>query len=341
MYLGARYPHHIEDVEFTFSEHSNPTNEAATSLLDLATTPTDNNQQLYFSISTLLTGIGYTKTEIPFALCDVETPTNHFFRKKLDHINHVLDRLLESSLKRHLEACGNSKNIFVMSDACWNFKSKRNNSPMGTVTFIDVASFKVVGVAYFINISKAANFDGTAKAMEGAGTEEICSKVKEQGYTVQFFLHDGDSSSISTVMKYFPECQELLCINHAAKNLGKFVYEKVDKEYRLNIQGWFKRVAVESSKQPKEKAEAYFVDNLEIMLMHYSGIHDCCKHPDRSYSQKDAMVVIRAFLSLSTTWSVYTYPKMYVHLIYMDANYSKNLYFLCQRPFLIYLAKKQ
>jgi len=189
---------------------------------------------------------------------------------------------------------------------------------MGTVTFIDVASFKVVGVAYFITISKAANFDGTAKAMEGAGTEEICSKVKEQGYTVQFFLHDGDSSSISTVMKYFPECQELLRINHAAKNLGKFVYEKVDKEYRLNIQGWFKRVAVESSKQPKEKAEAYFVDNLEIMLMHYSGIHDCCKHPDRSYSQKDAMVVIRAFLSLSTTWSVYTYPKMYVHLIYMD-----------------------
>jgi len=114
MYLGARY-HHIEDVEFTFSEHSNSTNEAASSLLNLATTPTDNNQQLYFSISTLLTGIGYTKTEIPFALCDVETPTNHFFRKKLNHINHVLDRLLESSLKRHLEACSNSKNIFVMS----------------------------------------------------------------------------------------------------------------------------------------------------------------------------------------------------------------------------------
>jgi len=205
--------------------------------------------------------------------------------------------MLERSLKHHATSAGNeNKTLFVMSDACWNFKSKRYDSPMGTVTFIDVSNYKVVGVSYFINISKAANFDGPAKAMEGAGTDDICAKLKAQGFTVTHFLHDGDSSSWATIKQHFPECLELLCINHAAKNLGKFVYNQVDKEFRTNVQGWFKRVAVQSSKQPEDKAEAYFVDN-----------------PDREYSQKDALSKEKIII-LSTKVAEFTKnAQKYIH----------------------------
>ena len=88
---------------------------------------------------------------------------------------------------------------------------------MGTVTFIGMKTKKVIAICPLLNRSSAANFDGTAKAMEGEGTYRMANSLRAQGYKITKFLHDGDSSSYASILWVFPTCAEYQCINHAAK----------------------------------------------------------------------------------------------------------------------------
>ena len=93
---------------------------------------------------------------------------------------------------------------------------------MGVTTFIGASTMKVVAVCPLINASKFANFSGSSKAMEGEGTDRLCQTLRQRGRTVGTFLHDGDSSSVSAVRKYYPNVVNQRCVNHFCKNFGKW-----------------------------------------------------------------------------------------------------------------------
>ena len=50
---------------------------------------------------------------------------------------------------------------------------------MGTVSVLGLRFHQILEVESLVNITKRANFSGTAKAMEGEGTDRICHRLKE------------------------------------------------------------------------------------------------------------------------------------------------------------------
>ena len=130
--------------------------------------------------------------------------------------------------------------------------------------------------------------------MESEGTRRICQWLQGKNYTIGTFLHDGDSSSYKAVLESFPEAVELFCVNHAGKNVGKFVTQSVSAEHSRRVSTYWKDAA--------RKAPEDFIKRLETMLAHYGGTHDHCHHfSGRSYDQKDALTndqlsLLRAYL---------------------------------------------
>lgn len=136
--------------------------------------------------------------------------------------------------------------------------------------------------------------------MEGEGTRRIWEDLQSKNYSIGTFLHDGDSSSYKAVLESFPEASELFCVNHAGKNVGKFVKKSVSVEHWRKISTYWKDAARKASLSTEPHED--FIKRLETMLAHYGGKHDNCRHfSGRSYDQKDALTneqltVLRAYL---------------------------------------------
>ena len=113
---------------------------------------------------------------------------------------------------------------------------------MGTVTFIELSTRRVIAVCPLVKISSVANYDGTAKSMEGEGTLRIALHLKKEGFTVMKFLHDGDSSSFASIRQVFPHCKEYGCINHMAKNVRKKVSQEIGKEWANKVRTYLWQV---------------------------------------------------------------------------------------------------
>lgn len=165
-------------------------------------------------------------------------------------------------------------NFKIMSDGSWNVRGF--TSPLGTVSALGLNTKKVVGVSVLINEGKLQNCDVSSKAMEGLGTEKICKFFKDNGANVTDFLHDGDGSAFNGVLKYFPNSKELRCINHAAKNLGKWAKEVLGDRFSSKVRYAFWHACRNASNAPDP--EFALKKEFEIMLNHFGGIHTICKH---------------------------------------------------------------
>lgn len=172
----------------------------------------------------------------------------------------------------------------IMSDGSWNVRGFC--SPLGTVSALGMKTNKIVGVSVMINEGKYKNCNVTSKAMEGLGSEKrICEFLKNNGIVVTSFLHDGDGSAFNGVVKYFPQCLELRCINHAAKNMGKWAKEIFGERFGTKMRYSFWHACRNASLAPDPALQLR--NEFVVMLNHFGGVHTLCRHhKDKSKPQK-------------------------------------------------------
>uniref|UniRef100_A0A1X7SD85 Uncharacterized protein n=1 Tax=Amphimedon queenslandica TaxID=400682 RepID=A0A1X7SD85_AMPQE len=68
------------------------------------------------------------------------------------------------------------------------------------------------------NLCQDDIYEGTSKAAEGFGANEVFKLMVKDQMNVECHIQDGDSTSENVVLKHFPLCRVLLCGNHVAKN---------------------------------------------------------------------------------------------------------------------------
>ena len=198
----------------------------------------------------------------------------------------------------------------IMSDGCWNVRGFC--SPLGTVSALGLKTKKIVGVSVLINEGKVKNCDVTSKAMEGLGTERICEFFQNNGINVKSFLHDGDGSAFNAVLKSFPACVEMRCINHAAKNIGKWATDVLGARFGPKIRYAFWFCCRNASKAPNPELE--LKNEFKEMLNHFGGIHTLCKHhktgskPQKWYLDAEKVEVLRKKLN-----EFYEKPLLFSH----------------------------
>lgn len=138
--------------------------------------------------------------------------------KKLEkRVFSQVDLLAESLLRDRREKYTN-QTLKLLLDCRWG--TPGYTAYDATVCAFDVDNEELLFVFNVMRKSDStnSNFDGSAKAMEGFGTEEICKQLKREGIEVAVILHDGDSSALANAKKIFPAVIEWRCLNHAAKN---------------------------------------------------------------------------------------------------------------------------
>lgn len=239
-------------------------------------------EQVNNVLSAVFHGIDYSKVQSIASMFGQEVLSKYKFDKIVPYLEYKLYCAASWSMFINLEK--ETEDICVLSDCGWNHRGFC--SPMGTVTFIGAKSRKVIAVCPLINATKYKNYDGSSKSMEGAGTELLCKQFFDKGLKITEFLHDGDSSALNSVRKYFPDCVEKKCVNHYAKCIGKWAATNLGKPWRYRIQAAIATACREASKSENPMQE--FAERLRIAQKHYKGEHDLCKHKF-SIDEKDNM----------------------------------------------------
>jgi len=131
-------------------------------------------------IGALLSANTLAKLERALAVFELGVPTNHYWKKAIFRVGHILETMCS-------EICSNNlakepEPLKVMSDCGWNFRGFK--SPMGNVTVIGLHSHRILAVCPLLNETKIANYQGTAKGMEGEGTRRICQSLKSKGLSI-------------------------------------------------------------------------------------------------------------------------------------------------------------
>ena len=185
---------------------------------------------------------------------------------------YIQSRLIES-LENAIKEETQENELRIIEDICWN--SRGCTSTMATVSFLGSKNQKVLGVHCILTKSKMKNFNGSSRGMEREGTQVLSQWLKDNHVKPTHFLHDGNPKIMSVVNTAFPSCKEILCANHAAKHVGAWAYEHLSPGHlwRLKIQKAFKHACKTAGASDDE-----FRVRLAIMMEHYSGIHDSCKH---------------------------------------------------------------
>ena len=241
-------------------------------------------EHVWAALLAILHGLDFSKVQLVCAWGGKQALTRHYFDKAVVIVENYLLGEAKASMESLIML--EPTPLSVLSDCGWN--QRGSESPMGVITFIGATTMKVVAVCPLINASKYLNFSGSSKAMEGEGTDRICQTLRQQKRTVGTFLHDGDSSSVSAIRKYFPESVEQRCVNHYCKNFGKWAktHPSLGEKWYRRLQTALKAAILEaSSKQdPKEALRL----GLQKCLRHYKGDHSTCEHKF-SIDPKDSM----------------------------------------------------
>eukprot|EP01102_Stenamoeba_stenopodia_P006775 TRINITY_DN1889_c0_g1_i8.p1 TRINITY_DN1889_c0_g1~~TRINITY_DN1889_c0_g1_i8.p1 ORF type:complete len:542 (-),score=76.12 TRINITY_DN1889_c0_g1_i8:18-1418(-) len=166
--------------------------------------------------------------------------------------------------------------VRVLVDCRW---SKPSDACAATVTCFNVDNNQLLCV---YNLQRKTNslddFEGSAKAMEGFGTKEICKIFKEENINISVLLHDGDSSALSNAREVFPKIEEWRCLNHAKKNFRSELNDLKESKHpdvrKLVISA---SNAFQSAVRQANKSEE-ILENFKHSINHWQGNHTNCKH---------------------------------------------------------------
>jgi len=147
-----------------------------------------------------------TRAKLDRAICvfDLAAPCQYQWEKAVVEVEAALEAMCLEICERNLAR--ENIPLSVMSDCGWNFRGF--SSPMGNVTVIGTESKRILAVCPLVAPTRHANYEGTARGMEGEGTRRICQWLQHKKYNIGTFLHDGDSSSYKAVLESFPEAAE-------------------------------------------------------------------------------------------------------------------------------------
>lgn len=111
----------------------------------------------------------------------------------------------------------------------------RRSSPRGysaeecTVTIMEYESGKTIWVHHLERqLSRHYErraYEGSSKSMEGFAVEVLMKDIKNNGFTVNSYVHDLDASTSFIITELFPKAYEERCIGHAAKNFRNKIIE--------------------------------------------------------------------------------------------------------------------
>ena len=228
-------------------------------------------------LATVLHGV--TKQQcisIPNHLGCMPTVTDTQWHKLIDNFKPKLQQLVNDCLLDAIkEEIGDNPDTFnIIANRSRNVRGL--SSPPVTVCALGMKTKKIVGVSILINEGKFKNCDVSSKAMEELGTERICEFFQNNNLRVTSFLHDGAGSSFNSALKFFPNCKELWCVNHAAKNIGKWAKETLGERFGFDVRYAFWCACRNASQAPNPEVE--LKNEFVVMLNHFGGLHTLCRH---------------------------------------------------------------
>jgi hypothetical protein len=191
--------------------------------------------------------------------------------------------------------------IRITLDCRWS--SRGFAAEEATITIIDNETGKVMWVLHVLKKRKFGRnvfrvYQGSSKGMEGWGVLKLIEKIKEEGFTIERFAHDNDSSTKNHILSAFPKALEDLCISHAAKSFRDNIKKasKTHKELRglgaKAFQWFYTAVSMTRNNFPGQELSEAAIKNLQERIIHFSkhvqGKHvvGICVHEDKKQSSK-------------------------------------------------------
>jgi hypothetical protein len=104
-------------------------------------------------------------------------------------------------------------NISILLDGGWSHPGWWANEcclyALEAETSLPLARYYVI---------RGKNFQGSSKAMEGFGAEEIAKEMKSLSLNVAHLIHDKDASTLKNFRKFFPKVKEQICSGNIQHN---------------------------------------------------------------------------------------------------------------------------
>jgi hypothetical protein len=205
-----------------------------------------------FMAAACLSGLSSSRLEEYYSLIGMNTFNRGIYAETYKTIGTLAEKELQVMLAQNCEDIrkaaveggsvlvqidieGNTQQrpqIFIMMDG--RYPSRGFNSEEATIVIADAHTGKIMKLKNVIRHRSEershANYSGSAKAMETHGIKILLQELKDEGFDVETYCHDDDSSGKLAVISIHPNANEALCISHAAKSVMKRV-KKVGKDH--------------------------------------------------------------------------------------------------------------
>lgn len=227
---------------------------------------------IQFVLSTIVTGLSYTKLSLNYILNNIIPPSSSAFYKAQKKVVQVIVDFARESCAHAREHM--LKNTIVAVDGAWDHI--RNGSHcLIQWTSINKTYKKVLDYEIVIRSNKqlAGNYSGQPNLMEGVGLTRLlqrwvgCKSIKK-------YVHDGDVKHDSIVRSVFSNIIERRDPGHYVKNIKKMFLTKPYSELSLlskRLMRFLKYLLHEGKYTIAQKKELWLnVPN------HYCGDHSHC-----------------------------------------------------------------
>uniref|UniRef100_A0A1X7UCX7 Uncharacterized protein n=1 Tax=Amphimedon queenslandica TaxID=400682 RepID=A0A1X7UCX7_AMPQE len=146
-------------------------------------------------------------------------------KEMYDHVKDILDGICLEARKEmqdmDQEKLGSWQRAVTCGDAVWLTRGSFSRNCTYTVR-----NYLTGALLYYCHICQKGSdnlcqddiYEGTSKAAEGFGANEVFKLMVKDQMNVECHIQDGDSTSENVVLKHFPLCRVLRCGNHVAKN---------------------------------------------------------------------------------------------------------------------------
>uniref|UniRef100_A0A1X7SXU9 OTU domain-containing protein n=1 Tax=Amphimedon queenslandica TaxID=400682 RepID=A0A1X7SXU9_AMPQE len=146
-------------------------------------------------------------------------------KEMYDHVKDILDGICLEARKEmqdmDQEKIGSWQRAVTCGDAVWLTRGSFSRNCTYTVR-----NYLIGALLYYCHICQKGSdnlcqddiYEGTSKAAEGFGANEVFKLMVKDQMNVECHIQDGDSTSENVVLKHFPLCRVLRCGNHVAKN---------------------------------------------------------------------------------------------------------------------------